>query len=86
METSHIAPCYPYRDRAEGESLEAYGRRIADELEAEIRRLGPETVMAFMVEPVVGATMGAVPAVPGYLRRIREICDRYGVLLIADEW
>lgn len=85
VETSHISPCYEYRGRAEGESPEAYGLRVADELEAEIRRLGPETVMAFVAEPVVGATAGAVPAVPGYLRRIREICDRHGVLLILDE-
>ncbi len=85
VETSHISPCYEYRDRREGESAEAYGRRIADELEAEILRLGPETVMGFVAEPVVGATMGAVPAVPGYLRRVREICDRHGVLLILDE-
>ncbi len=84
-EVSHIAPCYEYRDRAEGECAEAYGARVADELEAEIQRLGPETVMAFVAEPVVGATLGAVPAVPGYLKRIREICDRYGVLLILDE-
>lgn len=85
VETSHIAPCYEYRERHEGESLEAYGLRAANELEAEINRLGPETVMAFIAEPVVGATAGAVPAVPGYLRRIREICDKYGVLLILDE-
>lgn len=85
VETSHIAPCYDYRDRQTGESLHAYGRRVADELEAEILRIGPETVMAFIAEPVVGATMGAVAAVPGYLPRIREICDRYGVLLILDE-
>jgi adenosylmethionine-8-amino-7-oxononanoate aminotransferase len=85
VETSHIAPCYEYRGRAEDESPEAYGLRAADELEAEIRRLGPETVMAFVAEPVVGATMGAVPAVPGYFKRIREICDRHGVLLILDE-
>lgn len=85
VETSHIAPCYEYRDRHEGESVEAYGLRAANELEAEINRLGPETVMAFIAEPVVGATAGAVPAVPGYLRRIREICDKYGVLLILDE-
>ena len=85
VETSHISPCYAYRDRAEGESLEAYGLRVADELEAELQRLGPETVMAFVAEPVVGATMGAVPAVPGYLQRIREICDRHGILLILDE-
>lgn len=85
VETTHIAPCYDYRGRAEGESPEAYGRRVADELEAEILRLGPETVMAFVAEPVVGATAGAVPAVPGYFQRIREICDTYGVLLILDE-
>ncbi|WP_322893084.1 MULTISPECIES: aspartate aminotransferase family protein [unclassified Yoonia] len=84
-ETSHIAPCYEYRDRQEGETPEDYGLRVADELEAEILRLGPETVMAFVGEPVVGATMGAVPAVPGYLKRIRQICDRHGVLLILDE-
>ena len=85
VETSHISPCYEYRGRADGESVEAYGRRVADELEAEIQRLGPETVMAFVAEPVVGATAGAVPAVPGYLKQIREICDRHGVLLILDE-
>ncbi|ABA81411.1 aspartate aminotransferase family protein [Rhodobacter sphaeroides] len=85
VETSHVSPCYEYRGRAEDESLEAYGLRVADELEAEIQRLGPETVMAFVAEPVVGATAGAVPAVPGYLKRVREICDRHGVLLILDE-
>ena len=85
IETSHIAPCYEYRGRAEGESAEQYGLRVADELEAEIARLGPENVMAFVAEPVVGATLGAVPPVPGYFRRIREICDKHGVLLILDE-
>ncbi len=85
IETSHISPCYEYRGRAEGESAEAYGLRVADELEDEIQRLGPANVMAFVAEPVVGATAGAVPAVPGYLKRIREICDRHGVLMILDE-
>lgn len=85
VETSHIAPCYEYRDRQPDETVEAYGLRVADELEAEILRLGPETVMAFIAEPVVGATAGAVPAVPGYFRRIREICDHHGILLILDE-
>ena len=82
---SHIAPCYEYVDRADGESSYDYGQRVANELEAEILRLGPESVMAFMAEPVVGATAGAVPAVAGYFKRIREICDQYGVLLILDE-
>ena len=82
---SHIAPCYEYAERGEDESLEAYGLRVADELEAEILRLGEGSVMAFVAEPVVGATLGAVPAAPGYFARIREICDRHGVLLILDE-
>ena len=85
VEMSHIAPCYEYAERAPDESLEAYGLRTADELEAEILRLGPDTVMAFIAEPVVGATLGAVTAAPGYFARIREICDKYGVLLILDE-
>ncbi len=85
VSASHIAPCYEYRDRRDDESLEAYGERVANELETELLRLGPETVIGFLAEPVVGATSGAVPAVKGYFRRIREICDRYGVLLILDE-
>jgi adenosylmethionine-8-amino-7-oxononanoate aminotransferase len=81
----HIAPCYAYRDKDPAESEEAYGRRVADELEQEIQRQGPDTVAAFIAEPVVGATLGAVPAVHGYFSRIREICDRHGILLILDE-
>ena len=85
VESTHISPCYAYRGQAPGESEEAYGRRVADELEAAILELGPETVAAFVAEPVVGATLGAVPPVKGYFKRIREICDKYGVLLILDE-
>ncbi len=85
IDVAHIPPCYEYRLRTDDESAADYGRRAADELEAEILRLGPDAVMAFMAEPVVGATMGTVPAVEGYFKRIREICDRYGVLLILDE-
>ena len=80
-----VDPCFEYRFAEPGESAEAYGARAAASLEQEIERLGPETVMAFVAETVVGATAGAVPPVPGYLRRIREICDRHGVLLILDE-
>jgi hypothetical protein len=80
-----IDPCFQYRFGDANESAEAYGRRAADALETEIVRLGPETVMAFIAETVVGATAGAVPPVPGYLQRIREICDCHGVLLILDE-
>ncbi|MFO0996101.1 MAG: aspartate aminotransferase family protein [Alphaproteobacteria bacterium] len=83
--TRHIAPCYAYRDKRDDETEEAYGVRVANELESAILELGPETVAAFIAEPVVGATAGALPAVPGYFKRIREICDRYGVLLILDE-
>ncbi|MDT8880811.1 aspartate aminotransferase family protein [Halomonas saccharevitans] len=82
---SHVSPCYAYRGQAPGETSEAYGERLAAELEAEIQALGPETVMAFVAEPVVGATLGAVPPVPGYFKRVREICDRHGILLILDE-
>lgn len=85
VDVTHISPCFEYRLREEGESAEAYGLRAAQELEDEILRLGPDTVMAFMAEPVVGATLGAVPAVEGYFKRVREICDKYGVLLILDE-
>ena len=84
-EVRHIAPCYAYRDKRDDESEESYGLRVANELETTIRELGAETVMAFIAEPVVGATAGALPAVPGYFKRIREICDKHGVLLILDE-
>lgn len=85
IDISHIAPCYEYAERPAGETPHDYGQRVANELETEILRLGPDTVMAFMAEPVVGATSGAVPPVEGYFKRVREICDQYGVLLILDE-
>jgi adenosylmethionine-8-amino-7-oxononanoate aminotransferase len=82
---NHIAPCYDYRERGPEETVEEYGQRSANELEEKILELGPANVAAFVAETVVGATAGAVPAVPGYFKRVREICDRYGVLLILDE-
>ncbi|MGD0720643.1 MAG: aspartate aminotransferase family protein [Roseiarcus sp.] len=85
IETRHIEPCYAYRFQAEGESEAAYAARAAQALEAEILALGPQTVMAFVAETVVGATAGAVPPVADYFKRIRAICDRHGVLLILDE-
>ena len=85
IDTVHIDPCYAYRGQREDETAEEYGLRMADQLEAEINRLGAENVLAFIAEPVVGATLGAVPAEKGYFQRIREICDRHGVLLILDE-
>jgi adenosylmethionine-8-amino-7-oxononanoate aminotransferase len=80
-----IDPCFEYRFANPGETAEDYGRRVADELENAIVRVGQETVMAFVAETVVGATAGAVPPAPGYFQRIREICDSYGILFILDE-
>jgi adenosylmethionine-8-amino-7-oxononanoate aminotransferase len=85
IETHHVSPVYEYRDRAPHETAETYGARLARELEAKIEALGGENVMAFVAEPVVGATLGAVPAVSGYFRAVRQICDRFGILLILDE-
>ncbi|MEF3047843.1 aspartate aminotransferase family protein [Pseudotabrizicola sp. L79] len=85
VDMSHIAPCYEYAERQANETSFDYGQRVAQELEDEILKVGPEKVIAFLAEPVVGATLGAVPAVPGYFSRIRQICDKYGVLLILDE-
>ena len=85
IETHHIDPCFAYRFQQPGESDDAYGLRAADLLEEKILELGAGTVMAFVAETVVGATSGAVPPAPGYFKRIREICDRHGVLLILDE-
>ena len=85
VETSLVAPCYSYRDQRQDETPEAYGKRVADELETEILAVGAENVMAFIAEPVVGATAGALTPVKGYFQHIRDICDRHGVLLILDE-
>ncbi|ALM53059.1 aspartate aminotransferase family protein [Halomonas huangheensis] len=85
LEMSHVSPCYAYRDQRPGESDADYVERLASELETRIEQLGADQVMAFVAEPVVGATLGAVPAVKGYFQRIREICDRHGILLILDE-
>ena len=85
IDMSHIDPCYEYRLRQDGETLDEYGLRAANLLEKELLRVGPDTVMAFAAEPVVGATAGALTAAPGYFKRIREICDQYGILLILDE-
>src|SRR5580693_4612656 len=85
IETHHIDPCYAYRFQQDGESDEAYAARAAQALEDKILALGSDQVIAFVAETVVGATLGAVPAVADYFKRIRAICDRYGVLLILDE-
>ncbi len=84
LEMPHIPAAYPYRCPV-GDDLETCGRWAADALEEEILRQGPETVAAFIAEPIAGATLGAVVPPDNYWARIRAICDRYGVLLIADE-
>jgi adenosylmethionine-8-amino-7-oxononanoate aminotransferase len=80
-----IPPCYAYRYQAEDETEQEYALRSANELENKILELGAENVIGFIAEPVVGATAGVVPPAAGYFKRIRDICDQYGVLLIADE-
>jgi adenosylmethionine-8-amino-7-oxononanoate aminotransferase len=85
IETSHVDPCFAYRFKEPGESDEDYAARAAQSLEDKILELGPDTVIAFVAETVVGATAGAVPPVADYFKHIRAICDRYGVLLILDE-
>jgi adenosylmethionine-8-amino-7-oxononanoate aminotransferase len=82
---SRVSPCFAYHYQGAAESTEQYVRRLAQELDDEFGRLGPETVVAFCAETVVGATAGCVTAVPGYFRAIRDVCDRYGALLILDE-
>ncbi|RFB67343.1 MULTISPECIES: aspartate aminotransferase family protein [unclassified Herbaspirillum] len=81
----HVAPCYAYREQLSGESDAQYVQRLADELEAKILELGADEVAAFVAETVVGATAGAVPPVGDYFKKIRAVCDKYGVLLILDE-
>lgn len=85
MPSPEVAPCYAYRHQRDGESELDYAQRAADDLEAAILRAPPGSVAAFIAEPIVGATLGAVPPARGYLRRVRQICDKHGVLLIADE-
>ncbi|MCA0422673.1 MAG: aspartate aminotransferase family protein [Proteobacteria bacterium] len=85
FKTHHVAPPYAYRDQREGENSDQYAERLADEFDAKCHELGPETIIAFVAETVGGATQGCTTAPAGYFRRIREICDRYGILLILDE-
>ncbi len=80
-----IDPCYAYRHQNDGESVEDYAARSAHALEKAVSDQGADNIAAFIAETVVGATLGAVPAVDGYFKQIREICDRHGILLILDE-
>src|SRR6516225_10112997 len=82
---SHVTPAFAYHEKRDTERDSDFVARLAAELEAEFQRLGPDTVAAFIAEPVVGATAGCVPAPEGYFRKVRDICDRHGALLILDE-
>ena len=81
----HVSPCFVYRHQHGGETDAQYVQRLAAELEAEFQRLGPDRVIAFVAEPIVGATIGCVTALPGYFPAMRAVCDRHGALLILDE-
>ncbi|EMC92237.1 hypothetical protein BAUCODRAFT_282810 [Baudoinia panamericana UAMH 10762] len=84
--SSRVSPCYAYRGKAsEFEDDDSYVNRLEAELDAEFQRVGPSNVAAFIAEPVVGAALGCVPAVKGYFRAVRKVCDKYGALLILDE-
>lgn len=85
VDVGRVSPCYEYRDRLASETQEDYTRRLLQELEDKIIEMGPHRVIGFCAETVVGATAGAVPPTPGYFKGVREICDRYGILYIADE-
>lgn len=85
LPTQHVTPCYAYRHQLPTESEEQFASRLADELEAKILALGPDKVMAFFAETVVGAALGCVPPVKTYFEKIRAVCDKYGVLLVLDE-
>jgi adenosylmethionine-8-amino-7-oxononanoate aminotransferase len=85
IETHRVSPVYEYRGKRADETAAAYGARLAEELQNKIEELGGDNVIAFVAETVVGATLGAVPAVPGYFKRVREICSRHGILLVLDE-
>ncbi|KAK6890933.1 putative aminotransferase [Candida tropicalis] len=80
-----VSPCYEFRYKKEGETSEEYTQRLLDELEEKITEVGPENIAAFFAETIVGATTGCVPPTPGYFKGVREICDKYDILLILDE-
>ncbi len=85
MPVTHVSPCYAYRGKLQGETDRQYSERLVLEFEQTVVAQDPETILAFIAEPVVGATLGAVPATEGYFHGIRKVCDRYGILLILDE-
>ncbi|MDM5176621.1 aspartate aminotransferase family protein [Massilia sp. DJPM01] len=85
IDVTRVAPCYEYRDRLPDQTQDQYTSALLRELDEQIHAAGPHTIIAFVAEPVVGATGGAIPPTPGYFRGVRSLCDRYGILFIADE-
>ena len=83
-EWGHIAPCFCYHCPF-GKTYPECNLACAEDLDAFLRSNDPSTVAAFLFEPVVGATLGAAPAVEGYTERVAEICRKHGILVIADE-
>ncbi|KAK7033165.1 RING-type domain-containing protein [Favolaschia claudopus] len=81
----HVSPAYAKRFQRPDESEEDYVERLRAELEAKFIELGPETVIGFVAETVVGATTGVVAAPKGYFKAMKSVCDKYGALLILDE-
>lgn len=78
-----VSPCYAYRNQIGTE--EEYTDTLIKELEDMLESIGPEKVAAFIFEPVVGAALACIPATKGYIRRVREVCNRYGILMVVDE-
>jgi len=85
IDVEHVAPCYEYRDRLPTETEADYTARLLAEIDAAFQHIGPDRVIAFCAETVVGATAGALPPTRGYLQGVRALCDHYGILYIADE-
>ncbi|HCI6528129.1 TPA: aspartate aminotransferase family protein [Klebsiella quasipneumoniae subsp. quasipneumoniae] len=85
MDVIRVSACNEYRDRRADETQQQYTERLLNELEQAILEAGPETIIGFCAETVVGATTGATPPTPGYLQGVRRLCDKYGILYIADE-
>lgn len=80
-----VDSCYPYRGKHKNETDGMYLERLIRQLEDEFQRLRPQTVAAFIAEPISGTTLGCVPAIAGYFKAVREVCDKHGALLILDE-
>jgi len=82
---SFVSAANAYRGRMIGETEDQYAIRLVDELDQHFQSIGPDTVAAFVAETVVGATAGCLTAPKGYFSGVRQLCDRYGILLILDE-